>query len=168
MCACELHWQDGATCTCNCPSHAADRNAQREAKREWKPGDVAMVRKGRSDEHIAVRSDLAAVDWHCLHGECHNVTEARPLVVIDPEDFDAVARLARIVEKHAGADAERLPIVDLVPVLREFASPTPPKCGARLSIDYGDQGANHTCEEPEGHDGAHSDGAMSWMTGGPR
>ena len=180
MCACELHWQDGATCTCNCPSHAADRNArsQREAAAKWRrdfdAGDVALIRVG-GNEHVALRdSDGAWLIGDSLAYRVLRDSEARmpavevirPLAVINPDDRDQVERLRDLINVHdldGGTYAEVI-----AAALREFANPKPPTCGARLSIDYGNQGANHTCEEPEGHDGAHSDGAMSWMTGGPR
>ena len=98
----------------------------------------------------------------------------RPVVVISLEDREQIERFAAVlvreVRKTLALDMEdgRLVRDAMQAALREFANPKPPTCGARLSIDYGDVGANHTCEEPEGHDGAHSDDAMSWMTGGPR
>lgn len=69
--------------------------------REWKPGDVAMVtlfgegsRVGIKDTHgwaiVNHVGDRAYSRWH--NGSL--VQDARPLVVIDPEDREQVARLA--------------------------------------------------------------------------
>ena len=151
-------------------------------RREWKPGDVATSRYGVV---LCCRFSGGELGWMFddASGSPDNTpADLRPLVVIDPEDREQVGMLAAsLYAEHCafgGGGVGRLSnastsyasgYTDAVQAaLREFANPTPPKCGARLSIDYGDEGANHTCEEPKGHDGAHSDDAMSWMTGGPR
>jgi hypothetical protein len=55
--------------------------------------------------------------------------DARPLVVIDPEDAEAVGRLVRIMEDRAGGRGalDGSPMLDMTLALREFANPTPPK-----------------------------------------
>lgn len=109
--------------------------------REWQPGDVAMVtyRLGECTEtNLCAKTDKG---WDCLapgvgflmHGD---VYEARPLVVIDPEDAKQVERLAQLVPdcgdpvNHCdpkqclslGCWTDRVQ-----QALREFANPKSPK-----------------------------------------
>lgn len=68
--------------------------------REWAPGDVALVRRGSSDWHRAMwadRPNLEAPGWHCIHGPCDNVTDVRPLVVLDAEDREQVEDVFRLM-----------------------------------------------------------------------
>lgn len=99
-------------------------------KREWEPGDVAMVMH-QGVEVMATCYDtgsergwyhgLGVTDRHFI-GEVHR-SIARPLVVIDAEDKHAVARLASL---YSSVD-HRIGHRPLQAALREFASPTPPK-----------------------------------------
>jgi hypothetical protein len=105
----------------------------------WKSGDVAMVTFTSGQEGLAVygisdtgrrfdhcwRFGLGAFEWH----DSDNITTARPLVVIDPEDREQVERLESDLAERCGwsrlssdarADA-------LQAALREFATPTPPR-----------------------------------------
>jgi hypothetical protein len=102
--------------------------------REWKPGDVAMVNNvcDPNEPHAIAMCVLPGVT-----GEAHFVlpsgvkvwgstSEARPLVVIDPEDREAVQHLANLFGTQPdclanyGFDAMQA-------ALREFANPAPPK-----------------------------------------
>lgn len=92
---------------------------------EWKPGDVAMVtgRWIRTEDHserYAVRraggwisrASISIADWE--------VSDARPLAVIDPEDAEQVERLTDgLYGGHHGGT------VRVRAALREFARPTP-------------------------------------------
>ena len=91
--------------------------------REWKAGDVARIEYGGFDD-IAVRIDPK--DWAVPAGTVRdaNVTEVHPLVVIDPEDREAVERLLALLRAQ-----DRAPeTVDIMQAaLREYANPKPPK-----------------------------------------
>lgn len=89
--------------------------------REWKPGDV--VRLGNN---VAMRveqdSDAYFISPIGTHWrDCEH--SARPLVVIDPEDREAVERLARDL---VGFDFD-LVVERLQAGLRKFMDPTPPR-----------------------------------------
>lgn len=93
-------------------------------KRDWKPGDVAMVSTPCCGESRAIR--LWSDKWSGpggSHSDGPEVT-ARPLVVIDPEDANAVSRLIACLLRH-GYEFSRK--ADLTAALREFATPKPPK-----------------------------------------
>lgn len=94
--------------------------------REWKPGDVAMVRRGTANWHRAIWTDETDnPGWHCIHGPCSpHVEDARPLVVIDPEDPQQVERLRRAINDETAGYVGTRTITD---ALHEFANPTPPK-----------------------------------------
>jgi len=104
--------------------------------REWKPGEVAMVndctnpdapwkpatckeaaRPGQC-ETVWILHDTGAKVWG-------SVSEARPLVVIDPEDREAVERLLTLF-KWPG-EVPQYVIDDMADALREFADLKPPK-----------------------------------------
>jgi hypothetical protein len=108
--------------------------------REWKPGDVALVRCDTSEWHPALRvkgrpgkEDV----WVCSAsgGEPSlHVTEAHPVVVIDAEDIKQVERLVHLYVEEgtrrgypmpSHQDADR--IEAMADALREFADPKPPK-----------------------------------------
>lgn len=107
-------------------------------KQEWKPGDVAMVRRN-GKEVVAMRYHTGAEGgWQQAaglafdHFDADPQTTPRPLVVIDPEDREQVERLIRAwVGATAGCpDALRVTeqqVDRLQAALREFANPTPPK-----------------------------------------
>lgn len=104
--------------------------------REWKPGDVAMV-----NGYVAVRSNSDA--WYRSSPRDVLLTDseqpdARPLVVIDPEDREQAERLM-LLFAHARWGSESLAslrgIVDHAQAaLREFADPKPSHCTATLVI----------------------------------
>ena len=99
--------------------------------REWKPGDVALVQVSSAHgPEVAVSSDsqwfVAGPRLGSQHGWYHDrVTVVRPLVVIDPEDREAVGRLVEVLVHFEGPGpatfADRIQLA-----LREFADPTPP------------------------------------------
>jgi hypothetical protein len=116
--------------------------------REWKLGDVAMV---RGDVCLRLHNGL----WEHGRGDrfAYNEPTARPLVVIDPEDREQVERLASAIRRAPGPFQ-----VALQDALRAFADPEP--CGASLTL--GKDGALYRCAEAEGHDGPHADGTCIW------
>jgi hypothetical protein len=130
--------------------------------REWKPGDVAMVRV--SEEYapeVAVSSDrqwfVAGPRLGSRHGWYHaNVEVIRPLVVIDPEDAEQVERLASTdALRGLGGSFDSL-AYNLADALREFANPTPPKpqepmgLGAVVEDAEGERYVRHAdCNHPE-------------------
>jgi hypothetical protein len=89
-------------------------------KREWKPGDVAMIPFDNRDEigiFIAggwvTRDTLKPLPFQ----------DARPLVVIDPEDREQVERLcSHLLDIHWYGDTDYMQAA-----LRKFANPTPPR-----------------------------------------
>lgn len=90
-------------------------------RREWKPGDVALVTDDHGIVRVAVCGGLNPRMKHRWHydeaGIGRLLTPLRPLVVIDPESAEDCERLGRLWNKHARvADA-----------LREFADPKPPR-----------------------------------------
>jgi hypothetical protein len=92
--------------------------------REWKPGDVAVVKYSHTGPMVAVRvQDDDEGHWHT---ECDTTAAGmlaeyvRPLVVIDPEDDGQVDELREALA-HAQSFGE------FATALREFATPTPPK-----------------------------------------
>ncbi|MEQ7847758.1 hypothetical protein [Nocardioides kribbensis] len=101
-------------------------------KREWKPGDVAWLTIHGKSAYLGMRSAEMGGSWVTatpvagvhLHGS-HDVSDARLLVVIDPEDREQIERLTYLVRGHRvglGVDEDTIS-----GALREFASPTPPK-----------------------------------------
>lgn len=99
--------------------------------REWKPGDVAMVKNDYGAWNLCIRTLVAGRGWVWRPG-CADIFYAddivqgvRPLVVVDPEDVDAVYRLDDLYRaaKSRGAGAYGW----MQQALREFASPQPPK-----------------------------------------
>lgn len=91
--------------------------------REWQPGDVALYNGaliGLTDGH----------EWRwvetglpCLR-QSMVPSEARPVVVIDPEDREAVERLMRL---YWGLNDGPVASDNMQAALREYANPTPPK-----------------------------------------
>lgn len=109
---------------------------------EWKPGDVAMVTWSKTGaEKIMLRG--VNDRWYESTGffRAELARSVRPLVVLDPEDREQVARLAAsyaavasarlgdeyIVWENRSPEARDKISADLTAALREFASPTPPK-----------------------------------------
>jgi hypothetical protein len=103
----------------------------------WKPGAVALVNDVTNPDApwkaatcvSAARPGEREAEWvlHDTGGRVWgSVSAARPLVVIDPEDAEAVERLvslmttAEVMKGYSFADGVR-------DALREFANPTPPK-----------------------------------------
>ena len=90
--------------------------------REWKPGDVAMVQcsDGEWRQAAFLPGGIAEPQWVFANNARRWVgeSEARPVVVIDAEDGEAV-------ERHWRMAGQSLP--SFRAALREYANPTPPK-----------------------------------------
>jgi hypothetical protein len=101
---------------------------------EWKPGDVALVDSWRGKGQIAFRVGRGEnIGWCVLDGTDSRGLDddevgdnARPVVVIDPEDAEQVERLASALFDVCAYSATHSPI-KLAAALREFARPTPPR-----------------------------------------
>ena len=137
--------------------------------REWAPGDVADLHGAR-----VVRHSRRKGYWTYPDGSSGPDPDgdARPLVVIDPEDREQVERFVStyFAAWEKSPDAHRIAMPgEVMPLrshidaaqaaLREFADPKPP-CGASLTL--GKDGALYRCAEAEGHDGPHADGSCIW------
>jgi hypothetical protein len=94
----------------------------------------------------------------------------RPVVVIDPEDREAVKRLRARLARW-GYEFGRTPddfdskrdSSCLMAALREFADPKPPMCLASLNVRLGASFVAASCDEPKGHEGSHRSGdGTSW------
>lgn len=109
--------------------------------REWQPGDVALVNdctrpdapwKPATCLEPAIPGERETV-WrlHDTGGRVWgSVSEARPLVVIDPEDREQVARLLddyweRVTSNYVLSVEQKRDAMQAA--LREFANPAPPK-----------------------------------------
>jgi len=109
--------------------------------REWKPGDVAMVSLFDGEEVRAIRVARCPMcrrhgdspHWHCGSEHGGNLpsskdADARPLVVLDPEDREEVERL---MDTYMGQFDSYPPSTTeadhMQAALRELANPTPPK-----------------------------------------
>lgn len=95
---------------------------------EWEPGDMAMVTWYAHDKSVE-RAMWSGSGW--LGGPTgiipqSMVADARPLVVIDPEDMEQVQRLTGDIPL---ADQD-----DVQQALREFASPSPRVEPERYSV----------------------------------
>ena len=99
--------------------------------REWKPGDVAIVDgPGRRYPITFYKNENTdELMFNNGHGFQYRVRRlshaARPLVVIDPEDFEQVRRLRDLLSPPEGL--LRHGCGEVADALREFANPTPPK-----------------------------------------
>ncbi|MDR7253747.1 hypothetical protein J2X46_002737 [Nocardioides sp. BE266] len=115
-------------------------------KREWKPGNVALVRGTIGVDAVAVRSGVPSnMGWayngdgpdtknygNCWMSDRDGDAVIRPLVVIDPEDREQIERLRDLMVGHdihegrpcysTTCHADRL-----ADALHEFANPTPLK-----------------------------------------
>jgi hypothetical protein len=90
--------------------------------RDWTPGDMAMV---RLDPQTEIRVFWNGQHWQGVKGVFYDLhVSARPLVVIDPEDAEAVERLcASFLMGNEGTSIGN--VTDLQAALREFANPKP-------------------------------------------
>jgi len=105
-------------------------------KHNWKPGDVALVEVGCSaNRRVAFRTGVGGnMGWeyadehngepakNCASDNSGIVTPVRPLVVIDPENPDVVARLSEILLARSAPDPDSR-VARLAEALREFAIP---------------------------------------------
>jgi len=141
-------------------------------KREWKPGDLAMVRvqittnpDDGSEEHMLFRR---RGKWeHPDFGiwEDRYVLAARPLVVIDPEDREQVERLFHLFADEREKDERHLRIGGwedaMQAALRSLIAP--PKCSAALNV----AGEHFGCDSEAGHSGAHNNRTHEAIWQGP-
>ena len=111
--------------------------------REWKSGDVALIRTQGGDHEVLGLRDTHGwahlKDWRSPHGShsiwtsASQVTAVRPLLVIDPEDREQVERLISGVRRARVLQDRDTQMADdgfdraLTAALREFANPTPPR-----------------------------------------
>jgi hypothetical protein len=76
-------------------------------RREWKPGEVALIRVGTGEWEHGIRDALGG--WVCQHGSNHSGDhDAAPLAVIDPNDRNAAWRLSQEYDsarKNIGGNA---------------------------------------------------------------
>lgn len=100
---------------------------------EWKPGDVATV----SGEPVTFYENEGTSEVMFTNSSGfqyparHLRPSARPLVVIDPEDAEAVERLLALFKaQDRGPEVVHI----LQAALREFANPTPPKPDEPLGL----------------------------------
>lgn len=96
--------------------------------RKWKPGDVAMVRHDSSEWRTGIRHGDRA-RWNTSGGFWFDaqVSEVRPLVVIDPEDREQVERLLCLGGYEVCGVSGGISVENMQAALREFANPKPPK-----------------------------------------
>jgi hypothetical protein len=127
--------------------------------REWKPGDVAVVHSVNDEDHRAVRRGGV---WIKLDAEGyiidHYAESVRPLVVIDPEDREAVERLADLFFAALYPEMKNTPghddLTAMQAALREFTNPTPPKpdepqgLGAVVEDEHGNRWIRTDPEAP--------------------
>lgn len=86
--------------------------------REWKPGDVALVRLDADTEIRCIRGKRG-LGWFSARGTLYDpALDARPLVVIDPEDRETVREIADAAYPEGAGNTNRLQNA-----LREFANP---------------------------------------------
>lgn len=108
---------------------------------EWSTGDVGLTAKGR----LALRRDDTPDGWIDSQGAPWSnrkfPNNVRPLVVIDPEDREAVERLLEFLHRaedsahpaaYCGSFTCRTD--SLREALREFANPKPPKPDEPLGL----------------------------------
>ena len=102
-------------------------------KREWKPGDVALV-PGVGKALVLDDGRWSTQPRGVIHPRkgFEDLYKARPLVVIDPEDREQIERLAQLLhdyDAHLADDPHRESAwVSLTSdALRKYANPKPPK-----------------------------------------
>lgn len=92
-------------------------------KREWKPGDVAMVTVDGVEQRAVRSADGTKWVVEPKPAPSRRVSEsARPLVVIDPEDREQVERILDAFDACDGLGHEA-EIDDLQGVFRDLADP---------------------------------------------
>jgi hypothetical protein len=76
--------------------------------REWQPGDVAVATFDHGGSGFVFRVVGATTSWCDMAGvsvPADQITDARPLVVIDPEDREQVERLSDALAEQRAAEA---------------------------------------------------------------
>lgn len=96
--------------------------------RDWKPGDVAVVTLTDGTEVRALYTFRGGSPWVTVATASYEKgIAARPLVVIDPEDFEQVSRLAHTIAHTFHSTSDNIYADGIQAALREFAEPTQPK-----------------------------------------
>lgn len=98
--------------------------------REWKPGDVAMVRYvdgGVEPSLLTYRNGWVSMVDGRGDGKDEPCVPIRPLVVIDPEDREQVERIRESLERMSFSTWACGATSCLQGALREFADPKPPR-----------------------------------------
>lgn len=101
-------------------------------KREWQPGDVALVKNEWNVWNVAIctfRPDRPGWWWRYGVAESWSpiVADARSLAVIDFADREQVAVLMGHFSRECGDIFGADGVTFMQAALREFANPTPPK-----------------------------------------
>lgn len=102
-------------------------------RREWEPGDVAMVTWPGGSSEVLFRhlrgADYDIEEWRSATDGCAYPTpdQLRPLAVIDPEDGEQVERLLDSLRGMSFSAHACGAFICLRAALRELADPTPPK-----------------------------------------
>jgi hypothetical protein len=94
---------------------------------QWAVGSVGQSSYGR-----VFRTERGWVfDDDSGYDAAEDISNFRPLVVIDPEDREAVERLTNALKlyrlKNLECDADNQEVIDTQAALREYANPKPPK-----------------------------------------
>lgn len=98
--------------------------------REWKPGDVGITTPVTTNETATLFVVGDGPRFYYADGDIASHppgADARPLVVIDPEDREQVERLTGCLAINGANANDRNYWRETQAALREFANPTPPK-----------------------------------------
>lgn len=118
MCGCKLHVGGSGECTCSCESHARYRRCSLRGA----SGEIEIAYHRRWVGSVEADPKIESL-----------TVGGRRLVVIDPEDREQVARLAKMIADSA-EPGECPTVGDLINALREYANPTPPPLEEPLGI----------------------------------
>lgn len=148
MCGCKRHYDMTSRCTCMCASHAEIRDEQRP---EWRAGDLALVTAYNHSEPY--RAFFDGDTWRSCESPAFCVdrpTSHRPLLVINPEDREQVARLEAIYDKALREAAKYDGTEDVLQAaLREFAADPKPEEPTGLGAVVLDSDGNQWVRVPD-------------------